>query len=177
MAFGDMYDVGVLSYDQVSPIQNQFDITNLTGGNGSPITSFLTFSITDLVVDFTSGPSLILPGSDFTIVDPDDDLDCTAAACNLFGESITDATLTGTLSPTTALSGLTPPDTGIQASFTTTLLPSTPPTLTAGVDATLISATGTSSTSATPEPETYSIFMIGVALIGLRFRWLRGNSH
>src|SRR5580658_1072045 len=79
-------DVGLLSYDAVSGSQDQFDITSLTGvdafPSAFPITTTLKFTVTSLVVSFTTGSPLTLPGSDFTVVDPQGDVDCTAAACN-----------------------------------------------------------------------------------------------
>src|SRR5271170_3629077 len=97
----DQIAVGDLSYDQISANQTEFDITNLTGLNSFPpdfpITSALTFTITSLVVDFTSGPALVLTGSDFTVEDAQDDIDCdvtVTGVCNLFGDNITSATLT-----------------------------------------------------------------------------------
>jgi hypothetical protein len=177
IAFGDTYDVGIVTYDTISAGQTEFDITNGTGpgasGLGFPITTPLTISITSLVVNFTSGPSLVLPGSDFTVVDSDDDLDCAVAttpACNLFGDSITSATLTGTLSPTTGLAGLTGGDTGILAGFSSTVLPSSGTTLVDGVDGQLIVATGVSATGAVPEPEAVWLLgtVIGAVFIGRR---------
>jgi len=174
IASADQIGVGDLTFDQVSPSQIQFDITNLTGAAafpafGFPITTTLTISVTNLVVDFTSGPSLTLPGSDFTVVDSDGDLDCTAAACNLFGDSITSAALTGTLSPTTGLSGLPAGDTGILAGFTTLITPSSGSTLVAGVDTAIIYATGTSGV-ATPVPEPATWTLTGIGIIGLLVR-------
>jgi hypothetical protein len=178
-ASADSIGIGLLSYDSISASQDQFDITNLTGTDAFPpdfpITSLLTLSVTDLLVDFTSGPSLDLPGADFTSVDAGGDLDCTAAACNLFGDSITSATLTGTLSPTGGLSGLPSPDTGLLANFSTTITPScVDGTLEAGCDAMEIDATGTSGgTSATPEPGALSLVGVGLLLLGTKSRRFR----
>lgn len=171
IASADEIGVGVLSYDAISSTQDQFDITNLTGSAAlpptAPITSELTFTVASLVVDLTSG-SITLPGSDFTVVDSDGDLDCTSAACNLFGDSITSVTLTGTLSPTTGLSGLPSGDTGIEAAFTTTLTPGCGgATLSAGCDAAIIDATGTSGVTPAPEPGT--LVLGGIGIIGLLF--------
>jgi hypothetical protein len=167
------YAVGDLSYDQISGSDNEFDITNLTGSNAFPsafpITSLLTFSVTNLVVNFTSGPALTLPGSDFTVVDIAGDVDCAAGPCNLFGDNITSAVLTGTFSPTTGLSGLTLPDTGILAAFSTTITPGCgTSTLDAGCDTAIINATGNGGgISATPEPGAFSLICVGVLLIGI----------
>jgi hypothetical protein len=171
--------VGLLNYDQIiTASDNEFDITNLTGTSafpafGYPITTPLTFTITSLVVNFTTGPSLTLAGSDFTEVDSFDDLDCTAAACNLFGDNITSATLTGTFSPTTGLSGLPAGDTGIEAGFTTTLTPSSGPTLVAGLDGTTINAIGTSGAPSLPEPGAWPLIftLTGLVLIWRAVSW------
>jgi len=183
----DQIGVGLLTYDQTSSSVNQFDITNLTGPAGVdifdptdfPITTALTFSVTSLVVDFTSGPALVLPGSDFTattdVFTGDQDLDCTAAACNLFGDSITSATLTGTLSPTTGLSGLPAGDTGITGAITDaaadTFVTVTPgcggTTLVAGCDGAELFATGTTGSSVPPVPEPGTWMLMGIGVIGL----------
>jgi hypothetical protein len=180
IASADQIAVGVLSYDGIAASQDQFDITDLTGlaafPPDEPITTMLTFTVSSLVVNFTSVPSLTLPGSDFTIVDTDGDLDCTATACNLFGDSITSAILAGTLSPTTGLSGLPSGDTGIEADFTTTITPDSVNcsggTLEAGCDAAIIYATGKSGV-VVPEPAAWALVgagMIGLFLIGCRRR-------
>jgi hypothetical protein len=178
LASADTVAVGLLSYDAISPIQDQFDITNLTGlaalPPDEPITTPLTFTVSSLVVNFTSGPSLTIPGFDFTIVDTDGDVNCTVlSTCNLSGDSITSAILTGTLSPTTGLKGLPPGATGIEAGFTTTITPNpvvcTGGTLEAGCDAATIFATTT--THVIPEPGTVALVgigMVGLLLIGCR---------
>ena len=82
------------------------------------------------------------------------------------------AVLTGTLSPLTGLAGLPAGDTGILATFTTTILPNTGcgpngdtvTTLTAGCDAAVINATGVNP-AAVPEPATWMLLFS--ALIGL----------
>jgi hypothetical protein len=168
IASGDQIAVGILSYDAIASSQTQFDITNLTGlaafPPDEPITTPLTITVDSLVVNFTSGPPLTLLGSDFTIVDSDGDVNCTVVSvCNLFGDSITSAILSGTFSPTSGLSGLPPGDTGILAGFTTTITPGCgTTTLEAGCDATLIYATGTRSI---PEPGTLAL--LGIGMIGL----------
>jgi hypothetical protein len=181
IASADQIAVGDLSYDAISSSTSQFDITNLTGLSSFPpdfpITSLLTFSVTSLVVDFTSGPSLALPGSDFTVVDADGDLDCTGTGCNLFGDNITSATLTGTLSPTSGLSGLPSGDTGIEAAFTTTITPDpvncTGGTLAAGCDTAIIYATGISPVSGIPEPKGWALCLVTIGF-GLALRAVVG---
>lgn len=175
IAFADQIAVGLLAYDQISAdqTQTQFDILNLTGddaGLGFPITSDLTFNITSLVVNFTGGASATFTGSEFTVEDPEDDVDCdltVTPACNLNGDSITSAVLTGTFSPTTGLSGLPAGDTGIEAGFSETITPSSGSTLIAGADSATIYATGTG-TPALPEPGAWELV---IALCALALVW------
>jgi hypothetical protein len=173
VAHADNVPVGVLSYDTiVTGSDAQLDITNLTGTNSFtpdfPISTPLTITVTQVVVDLLGGGSIILPGSDFTVVDAEGDVNCTGSGCNLFGDAITSATLTGTLSPTSGLSGLPAGDSGILAGFTTVLTPGCGgTTLVDGCDGTVINATGVTSGGGTPapEPNTWGLMVIGV--IGL----------
>lgn len=173
VASADQIGVGVLSFDSISPSQSQFDITNLTGTNSFapdfPISTLLSITVTSLTVNFTSGPALVLPGSAFTTVDAEGDVNCTGAGCNLFGDSITSATLAGTFSPTTGLAGLPTGDTGILAAFTATITPGCPgiAILVAGCDAAIINATGTAGVTAAPEPGTLGL--AGIGMVGLLF--------
>jgi hypothetical protein len=169
IASADQIGVGLLTYDAISASDNEFDITNLTGTDAFPpdfpITTQLDISVTSLVVDLAGGSTITLPGSDFTTVDSEGDEDCTGAGCNLFGDNITSATLTGTFSPTTGLSGLPAGDTGIEAAFTTTITPACGTTyLDAGCDAAEIYATGTSTTTA---PEPGILALVGIGITGL----------
>jgi len=182
IAFADQIAVGDLSYDAISSSTDQFDITNLTGLSAFPpdfpITSLLTFTVSSLVVNFSTGPALNLPGSDFSVVDADGDLDCDAAGCNLFGDNITSATLSGTLSPTSGLSGLPAGDTGIASGFSTTITPGCGgATLVAGCDTAIIYTTGISG-GAVPEPNylAFCITVIGLAVIRARLR-LAGSGR
>jgi PEP-CTERM motif len=175
-AHADDIQVGDLSYDAgtLSGTSSAFDITNLTGDNAFapdfPITTPLTITVTQLVADLEGGGSIVLPGSDFTVVDPQGDVDCTASACDLSGDAIISATLTGTFSPTSGLSGLPAGDSGILAGFTTTITPDSVNcsggTLEAGCDTEIIDATGvTSGPPTVPEPGTWGLLAIG--LVGL----------
>ncbi|MGO9469435.1 MAG: PEP-CTERM sorting domain-containing protein, partial [Isosphaeraceae bacterium] len=162
------------------------DITNfdtVTGPGSTP----LVFTVTGLTVDFENGTSEVLPASDFT-TDSDGDEDCTAAACDFSSSSspVVSATLTGTISPTTGLTGLDPGDTGITGAMSdatgdafVTITPgcgltdpgSGTPILDNGStgdgcqDTALIYAVETSGVVATPEPGTWSL--LGIGLIGL----------
>jgi hypothetical protein len=169
--------VGDLSFDQPTPGSvDQFDIFNYVGdglaynsSGGSVSATTFTIDVTSLVVDLEGGGTITIPGSDFTSVDSAGDLDCDAAACNLFGDEITGATLTGTFSET-GLSGLDPGYTGIEDSFTTTIAASatsgcpSSTELTAGCDTAPITATETGAVS-TPEPGTWTL--LGLGLLGL----------
>lgn len=175
VAHADNIGVGDLSYDQISASDNQFDITNLTGSNSLapefPISTQLTITVTQVFVQLSGGGSIVLPGGDFTVVDSQGDVDCTNAACNLFGDLITSATLTGTLSPTTGLAGLPAGDSGISSTFSTTITPDpvncTGGTLDAGCDSAFIYATGVSTsgggggTTTAPEPGTWGLMILG----------------
>lgn len=62
---------GLLSFDNPNlATSGQFDITNLTGANylppDFPISTALTFSITSVTVNFTSGPADVLTAADFS---------------------------------------------------------------------------------------------------------------
>jgi hypothetical protein len=171
VAHADNIAVGDLSYDAISASQSQFDITNLTGTDSFPpdfpITTPLTITVTQVVATLSTGGTVTLPGSDFTVVDSEGDVDCTAAACNLFSDLITSAVLTGTLSPTTGLAGLPAGDSGIESAFTTTITPSCGTTdLSAGCDTAIIYATGISTSgggggSTAPEPGTWGLMLVG----------------
>lgn len=179
MAFTQQLYVGDLSFDNPSAGVDQLDITNFVG-NGIAFNSGLdpvsasTFDIdvTSLTVYSSafSGGMEVLPGSDFTSVDSAGDLDCNASGCNLYGDDVTSAVLTGTFSYT-GLTGLDPGYTGIEDGFTTTISPTCGTTyLDDGSsdgcqDTALITATETTGATVTPEPGTWSLF--GIGAIGL----------
>jgi hypothetical protein len=98
--------IGLLAFDEVTGTSGEFDITNLTGSNsmpGFPVTTGLTFNITNLTVNFVSGPPTVLTSADFTT-----DGSGGFLGNNVFSSSILSAVLTGTLSPTAgvAVSGV-----------------------------------------------------------------------
>ena len=186
-AFADSVAVGDLTYDATSSSTDQFDITDLTGTAAfppdAPITTPVSITVTSLVVNFSGGSSLTLPGSDFSVVDSSGDVNCTNSACNLFGDNIVSAVLNGTLSPTTGLTGLPAGDTGILTDFSTTITPDsvncTGGTLLAGCDSAIIYATGvsgtTSATVSAPEPSTWALLGMGLLALAMARRksWRR----
>jgi PEP-CTERM motif len=186
VAHADDIGVGDLSFDAatLSGTSATLDITNLTGDNAFPpdfpITTPVTISVTQVVVDLLGGGTITLPGSDFTVVDPQGDVDCTAAACDLSGDLVTGATLTGTLSPTSGLSGLPAGDTGILAGFSTTISPGGcgdgSDVLETGCDTAIIYATGTTGGGGptVPEPGTWGLMAIGLVGLLVARRSLRG---
>lgn len=176
LATADPISIGLLTFD-TNGGQAAFNITNLTGGNAFapsyPVTTQLTITVTSLVAELEGGGTLTIPASDFSVVDPQGDINCSAAGdaasggCNFAPYNIASATLTGTLSPLTGLAGLPAGDSGIESSFTTTILPDlvacgNGTTLTAGCDSAVINASGV---VATPEPATWTL--LGIGLIGL----------
>jgi hypothetical protein len=182
IASADTIGVGELTYDALPAAT--FDITNLTGANSAidpidfPISTQLTITVTSLVANVQGGGPITISGSDFTVADAQDDLNCTVAGdagtggCDFSAYTLLSATLTGTLSPLTGLAGLPAGDTKILGTFTATILPNagcgpkgdTGTTLTAGCDAATINATGVNP-AAVPEPATWMLF--SSALIGL----------
>jgi hypothetical protein len=180
-ASADVYSIGLLGYDLVSAGDAEFDIDNGTGANavpfGFPITTQLTFTITNLTVNLLVGGPIVIPGSEFTSIDPDGDLDCTGPDCNLFNDATTSATLTGTVSPTSGISGLDGGDTGISADFNaTTVTPSGGATLTPDIDGAIITVNGTGGVSIMPEAGSSWLLVtiiVGIAIAGLKSRRLR----
>jgi hypothetical protein len=167
--------IGLISFDSgVSPAGTTFDITTLTGSNAFPpdfpITTPLTFTVTGLTASTSGGP-LSINGSDFTSVDAQGDLDCTAlgdaglGGCDFGAYNILSATLTGTLSPLTGLAVLPSGFSGIASTFSATITPDPlcgGRTLTAGCDSAIISATLVAANpAAVPEPPT------GILVVGL----------
>ena len=162
--------IGVFSFDTDGAVST-FNITNLTGASALlpdfPIETQLTISVTSLIASTTSG-NLTLGGNAFT-ADAAGNVNCTApgsastGGCNFAAFVLTGATLTGTLSPTTGLLGLPPGYSAIASAFTATLTPTCDTVLSAGCDATIISATPV------PEPSTMLLFQLGLgALAGSR---------
>jgi hypothetical protein len=177
IASAGVIGVGLLTYDGNTPYAlAAFDITNFTGGGAFPpdfpITTPLAITVTNLVANLQGGGTIIIPGTDFTVVDSSGDLNCTVTGdastggCDFAAHSLVSATLTGKLSPLTGLGGL-PPGTSILSTFTTTILPGCGPTLTVDCDTAVINA------STVPEPATW--LLVAPILIGLLagYKWRR----
>ena len=160
--------IGFLSFD-TDGAQTTFNVTNLTGTSAFPpdfpIETLLTFTIANLTATTTGGP-LAIGGGAFSS-DAAGNLNCIAAGdastggCNFGAYSITSATVTGTLSPTTGLVGLPPGFAGIGKGFSATITPSCGQFLTAGCDTAIISAT----LRAVPEPSPALLMELGVGLL------------
>jgi hypothetical protein len=178
LASADSVGVGVFTFDLNTPTASAtFDITNLTGSNAFapdfPVTTPLTLTITSLVATLDGGGTLNLNGSVFSIVDPQGDLNCAvpgdagSGGCNFSAYNLVSATITGTFSPVTGITGLPGGATDISSTFTTTITPNagcgpsggTATTLTAGCDSAVIYATSLT-VSAVPEPASWQMLLL-----------------
>jgi len=166
--------IGVLSFDDLSGIQT-FDITNLTGANSLspdyPVATPLTITVTGLTAAKNGGGTLTLTGSAFT-TDASGNVNCTAVGdaslggCNFAAYDLLSATLTGTLSPTSGLTGLPAGFSGILSPFTVSLLPGAGNNLLTAGDFTDIEATLVADTSQVPEPSTLMLLQLGIGALG-----------
>lgn len=168
-------DVGIFSFDGgvLQGGGDAFDITNGTGANASllgfPVTTPVSITVTSLIANKSGGGSLTVNGSDFTVVDPEGDVNCAvtgdagSGGCDFAAYTLSSAVLTGFLSPTTGLAGLPSGFTGIQSPFTAILTPSSGLTLSPGdfvnIQATLVAE---GPVSAVPEPPTAMLLDIGL---------------
>jgi hypothetical protein len=170
VASADSFGVGILSLDPASGGSgDQFDIQNLTGSAalGAPtdftVATPLTFETLSLTLDFADGSSEVLTEANFTAdgfggFNGNDSFD-------LAGDPITEAILSGTLSPTTVT--LTDGSTEtLDGTFSATMTDPSGDLM--EFDAVEIDATGGTGTVTAPEPGSGLLLVIGVAgLLGL----------
>jgi hypothetical protein len=183
LASAQSLSVGDLTFDSFSSGTDQLDIYNAVGNGlatntsgGSVTATSFSIDITSLVVDLAGGGTVDLSASDFT-VDSEGDLSCDASACNLYGDDITGATLTGTF-VYSGLSGLDSGYTGIDSAFTTSITPGCGTTyLDANCDAATITATETSAVVGTPEPSTWALLGVGMLALLLVARKRLRNTN
>jgi len=171
IVFGDTVPIGYVSWDVTSPgSTGEFDIFNGTGVNSSgdttfPVSTPVNLSSLSLTIDFSDGSSVTEPSSYFTLAP--DGLSYNGSGIGIGGASPqpTEATLTGTFSPTTityCIDSASPCDTStetINSSFSATILPSSPPDLADG-DLAIIYATEAGAT--VPEPAYVSWMLLGM---------------
>ncbi len=171
VASADQFGIGLISLDATTGTSGEFDITNGTGANSFapffPVTTSLTFTVTSLTVNFTSGPADVLTASDFTSDGSGGFLGNNSF--NLSTNPISSALLVGTLSPT---SGVVVSGAGtetISADFEdssgnpSVSLTDASGTLALGDNAIIYAGSATVST--TPEPGTVLLMGIGLACV------------
>jgi hypothetical protein len=172
VASADSYGVGVLSLDPSSSgTGDEFDIQNLTGSADLPpdfpVGTTLSFDTISLTLDFEDGTTETLTAADFT---PDGfgGFDGNGSF-DLTSDPITEAILTGTLSPTSVTLSDGTTET-LAGTFSATLTdPSGGPL--EEFDAVEIEATTGSGVTTTPEPSSGLFLVIGMAgLLGLVWR-------
>src|SRR5690348_14740305 len=163
--------VGYISWDITQPgSAGQFDITNNTGPNASvlpamtfPITTPLDLKNLALIVDFSDGSITNFGASYFTLGPDGLSLHGNPIAVGGTNAQPTDATLTGDFSPLTVTlnDGSTQ---NIEAAFSATILPSSPPNL-SDADLAVIFAKSAGGPPSVPEPSTWLLFM--TAFVGV----------
>ena len=166
--------IGFLAFDDLGDMQT-FDITGVTSFPPDyPLETSLTFTVTGLSAAKSGGGTLTLPGSAFTTDAVTGNANCMApgdastGGCNFATYDLLSATLTGTLSPTSGLTGLPTGFAGILSSFTVTLLPGAGNNLLAPGDFVDIEATLVPDTSPVPvpEPSTLMLLQLGIGAVG-----------
>jgi hypothetical protein len=178
--------IGFISWDVSFPGNaGQFDISNLTGPNSStlpafdfPVTTLLHLSGLSLVVDFVGGGSTTEPGSYFSLAADGESFNGSGIPIGGTNPQPIDATLTGTISPTTMTYNTSstgnPVTSAILSTFSVKFSDS--PNLADG-DFGVIFATTTTAGSGVPEPGTWMLFGIGmVSLLVARLKFPKGNA-
>jgi hypothetical protein len=173
VASADTFGVGILTLDPSSTgTGDEFDIQNLTGSAalGAPtdftVATALTFDTVSLTVDFADGTSETLDASDFAS-DGFGGFDGTGSF-DLAGDPITEAILTGTLSPTSVtLTDGTTTET-LAGTYSATL--TDPSGTLAEFDAVEIDAS-TAAVVTSPEPGSELLLAAGLlSLLGMAWR-------
>jgi len=171
VAAADSVPIGLFSLDATGASSGEFDVTNLTGTSSLPpdfpVTTALSISITSVVITFESGPSLTLDASHFA----SDGFGGWLGndSFNLLSSPILSATITGTLSPLSGISGL-PTGDSILPGFSATLTDVTGGPLELGDTVVLDATTGTSTGGGgTPTPEPGTMLLIGSGAFAMSF--------
>lgn len=167
-AFADNYTVGFLSYDLTGTDTAAFDIANLTGSNALPpdfpILTTVNLSSLSLTVHFSDGSTVTEPSSYFSLALDGQSFNGSDIGVGGTNPLPTEATLTGSFSPTTInVDGVGTVD--INPTFSLTLLPSSGPDLADG-DLAIIFAT-TAGTSTVPEANSW--FLLGTVMLLMAF--------
>ena len=174
-ALADSYNIGIVAYNLTnatgsSPGTAEFDITNETGVNSSapdfPVADTLTFQNLSLEVFFSNSTT-----QTFSL----------GTGTPLFStsEQITSATLTGTLSPTTAVNVEGVGAVNLLPSFTATIMPLSGLYLNPGDPSTLgdfaIIQAQTQPSSSVPEPAAGVLLMTGFFAFSVLNRRIRSH--
>lgn len=170
-ALADNYAAGYMSYDVTGTGTAAFDIYNGTGPNSFPpdfpITTSVDLLNLSLTVHFSDGSTVTEPSSYFSSAL--DGLSWNGSDIGVGGVNPqpTQATLTGTFSPTTIdVNGVG--TVGINPNFSLTILPSSGSTLQDG-DFAILDATS-ATTSAVPEVNSWVLLLTVASFIGLTRR-------
>lgn len=178
VAFAVTVPIGYVAWDVTIPgTTGEFDIVNETGPNSSgdatwPVTTSLHLSSLGLTVHFTDGTTSVLGSSYFTL--SADGLSFDGGPISIGGANPkpTDATLTGSFSPTT-ITLFDASTLNVSPTFSASI-PFRPGGLS---DADLQIITATSAGTAVPEPGTWMLVATGIVGALLRGRHLLRHRH